>query len=113
MSGILRNIQILSGNAIIRTSNNNKYIVKKQLKYSDHSPFAYQYGHVRILEDYNEELNTYTLDTNNQLPLNKTSFLCNKMTDNNNINYYIKNNSNVKYYYFKIFSKEYILIRAV
>jgi len=113
MSFIRKNIKLLFGRAIIKANNNNNFIVSKELKYSQNSPFLYQYGRVDIIENYKEEVNTYTLNTKNELPLHKTSFLCNKHVENNIINYYIKTDSYVNYIYIKIFSKEFIFIRAM
>jgi len=108
-----KNIQLLFGRAFIKCSSNKNYIVCKELKLNKNSPFIYQYGHMDIIEDYKEELNTYTLNTKNELPLSKTTFICNKHTDENIINYYIKNNSYVNYLYIKVFSKEFMLIKAL
>lgn len=113
MANLLRNIRILTGKAIIKSNDNNNYIVRKILTYNPHPQFVYQFGHLNTLQNYKEELNGYTLTTKNELPLTNTNFLCNKKIDNNIIEEYIKNNSNVRYYYLKIFSKEYILIRAL
>jgi len=113
MSLFKKNIQFLFGKAFIQTSNNTNYIVNKQLRYNKNSPFLYQFGRYNTIEDYNEEFNTYTLNTQNELPLNQTTFICNKNVDDNKINYYIKNNSHVNYLYIKVFSKELMLIKAV
>ena len=68
---------------------------------------------MNLLEDYKEEINTYKLDANTQLPISKTHFTCRTCVKNNTIEKYIKNKSNVRYYYFKIFSKEFIFIRSL
>ena len=104
---------MLSGTSIIKTNNNCKYIILKQSKYNQNGKFLYQYGYTNFLEDYKEEINTYKLDANTELPLNKTHFACNTSSTDNMIEKYIKNNSYVKYYYFKIFSKEFIYIRSL
>lgn len=113
MSLFKKNIQLLFGRAFIKTSNNNNYIISREFKFNKNSPFIYQYGHLNVVEEYKEELNTYTLNTQNELPLNKTTFICNKLVNENIINYYIKNNSHVNYLYIKVFSKEFMLIRAI
>jgi hypothetical protein len=113
MQSLLQNFKILFGTSIIKTSNNCNYVIFKQLKYNQTGKFLYQYGYMNLLEDYKEEINTYKLDANTQLPLSKTHFTCNTCAKNNTIEKYIKNNSNVRYYYFKIFSKEFIFIRSL
>lgn len=109
-------ISLNSGHTTIRTHNNANYIIRQQFVYEPNSKFVYQYGHISdlVLVDFKEEKNSYVLANNNQLPLKSTHFICSINTNNKTVfEKFIKNNSNVKFFYLKVFNKEFMFIRSL
>jgi hypothetical protein len=107
-------ISLNSGHTTIRTNNNANYIIRQQYWYEPNSKFIYQYGHISDLVDFKEEKNSYVLANNNQLPLKCTHFICSTTSKNNTlIEKFIKNNSDVKFFYLKVFNKEFMFIRSL
>ncbi len=110
---IQRFISLSSGHTTIRTNNNENYIYRQRYLYEPNSKFVYQYGHVSDLIDYKEEKNNYLLANNNQLPLKNTHFVGNTVANQTMLEKCIKNNSPVRFIYFKILNKEFIWIQSL
>lgn len=110
---IQRFISINTGNTTIRTNNNENYIYRKRYMYESNSKFVYQFGHVNDLIHYKEEKNDYLLANNNQLPLKNTHFVGTALTNQTVFEKFIKNNSPVRFFYFKFLNKEFIWIQSM
>ncbi len=110
---IQRFISLHTGNTTIRTNNNEKYIYRQRYMYEPNSKFVYQFGHVNDLIEYKEEKNGYLLENNNQLPLNNTHFIGTALANQTVFEKFIKNNSPVRFLYFKVLNKEFIWIQSL
>jgi len=106
-------ISVTTGHTTIRAKNNEQYIFRKQYVYEPNSKFVYQFGMVNDLIACKEEKNIYMLASNNQLPLKDTHFVGNKNANLTLYEKFIKNNSPVRFVYFKFWNKEYIWIQSI
>jgi hypothetical protein len=110
---VQRFISLHTGHTTITTNNHEKYIYRQQYLYEPNSKFVYQFGHVNNLIHYKEEKNEYLLANNNQLPLKDTHFVGTALAYQTVFEKFIKNNSRVRFLYFKVLNKEFIMIQSL
>ena len=110
---IQRFISLNTGHTTITTNNHENYIYRQRYLYEPNSKFVYQFGHVNVLIDYKEEKNNYLLANNNQLPLNNTHFVGTIYKNQTVFEKFIKNNSPVRFIYFRLLNKEFMFIQSL